>query len=444
MTARSTGRSRLQSSSEEPLVGNYYVAVYPPFSCWEVAHIPALERALHQPSAGAPLGLYVHVPFCHRKCDYCYYLSYVGQTADVVDRYLETVINELSIYAQRPAVAGRPVAFVYFGGGTPSLLTSSQVRRLGDGLQSALPWDAVEEVTFECAPRSVRPDFLEALREIGVTRLSMGVQSFDNTLLKMNGRIHLAEDVLRAYSLIEQAGFGSVNLDLMAGLMGETGEQWKDAIRRVIELGPDSVTIYQTEIPYNTQLYRDLKSGCLPAAPASWKVKRARLDYAFAELDRAGYTVTSAYTAVKDPSRHRFFYQDYLWGGADMLGLGVASFGYLRGVHFQNEVTLEGYETEVARGVLPLKRAYQLSGRDQLVREFVLQLKTGQVLTETFRHKFGVDVTLLLAEPLQALAAKNLLVVSPTAVRLTGSGLLQVDRLLPHFYDPQFKNLRYT
>jgi oxygen-independent coproporphyrinogen-3 oxidase len=208
----------------------------------------------------------------------------------------------------------------------------------------------VEEVTFECAPRSVRREFLETLRDNRVTRLSMGVQSFDDELLQLNGRIHLVEDELRSYELIQKAGFGCVNLDLMVGLMGETVEKWRDSVRRMIELSPDSVTIYQTEIPYNTQLYRDLKAGSLPAAAVSWPEKRARLAYAFEELERAGYTLVSAYNAVKDPQRHRFLYQHYLWHGADMLGLGVASFGYFGGVHYQNAVTLEATWTRSSEG----------------------------------------------------------------------------------------------
>lgn len=249
---------------------------------------------------------------------------------------------------------------------------------------------------------------------------------------------------MRAYSLIRQADFAWVNLDLMCGLMGETEEQWRESLRRVIELGPDSVTIYQTEIPRNTQLYRDLKAGALPAAPSSWEIKRSRLDAGFRELERAGYTVVSAYNAVKDPQRHRFAYQDYLWRGADMLGLGVAAFGYFGGVHAQNEVTLEEYEAAMERSELPVKRAFKLSVRDQVVREFVLQLKLGTVPAAPFRERFGVDIATEFAEPLRALAAEGWLTASDEAIRLTRQGLLRVDRLLSRFNDSRFQDVRYT
>jgi oxygen-independent coproporphyrinogen-3 oxidase len=434
----------LSHPPEEPVAGNYFVAAYPPFSAWDPAQVPALHEALAQPAPAEPLGLYLHLPFCQKKCDYCYYLSYIAQPAAVVDRYVERVVRELELYAAQPGVQGRPVSFAYFGGGTPSTLSSTQVRRLGDGLRRALSWDQIAEVTYECAPRSVRREFLDSLRELGVTRLSMGVQSFDNELLRLNGRVHLAEDVARAYVLIREAGFGWVNLDLMCGLLGETEEKWRESIRRVIELGPDSVTIYQTEIPHNTQLYRDLKAGSLPAPPLSWDLKRARLDAGFRELERAGYTVVSAYNAVKDLRRHRFLYQDLLWRGADMLGLGVASFGYFGGVHAQNEISLETYEAAVERGGLPVRRAFKLSARDRLVREFILQLKFGEVPFAPFRERFGVDLAKTFARPLREFETKGWLAVTGEAVQLTRPGLLRVDRLLPYFYDHQFQDVRYT
>ncbi len=428
----------------EPVVGNYFVAVYPPFSAWDSAQVPALHEALARPATTGPLGIYVHLPFCQQKCDYCYYLSYIAQPAAVVDRYLETVVRELALYSRRPGIRGRSPAFLYFGGGTPSSLNSRQVEYLATGLQRGLTWKAIEEVTFECAPRSVRPEFLETLRGVGVTRLSMGVQSFDDELLQLNGRVHLAEDVVRAYEIIRQVDFAWVNLDLMCGLLGETDEQWRESVRRVIALAPDGVTIYQTEIPHNTQTYRAFKAGVGPATPVSWETKRRRLAEGFQELERAGYTIVSGYNAVKDPQRHRFCYQEYLWRGADMLGLGVAAFGYFGGVQAQNEITAETYQAAVARGEIPVKRALKLSRADQLVREFVLQLKLGEVSLAPFRARFGVNPLEVFAHPLRALAAEGWLNCTTESVQVTRAGLLRVDRLLPHFYDPQFQSIRYT
>lgn len=428
----------------EPEAGNYFVAVYPPFSAWSTRHIPAFHKALSRPDQHTPLGLYVHLPYCPQKCDYCYYLSYIDQKPEVVDRYIGAVTRELERYSECEGVKGRPVNFVYFGGGTPSTLSSNQLLRLTDELKRVLPWNRETEVTYECAPRSVRAGFLATMREAGVTRVSMGAQSFDNQLLKLNGRVHMAEDVERAFQHIRAAGFKNVNLDLMCGLLGETEQLWHDSVRKMIELGPDSVTIYQTEIPHNTPLYHKLEQGALPTAPVSWDIKRKRLDHGFRELERNGYSVASAYHAVRDPQRHRFAYQDSLWRGGDMLGLGVAAFGYFGGVHFQNEVAINKYEAAVDRGEVPTKRAYALSPRERLIRAFILQLKLGAVAAEPFRRECDVEITEVFSEPLNTLKAGGFVTLDDDQVRLTRPGLLRVDRLLPLFYDPRFQDLRYT
>ncbi|MBT5706704.1 MAG: coproporphyrinogen III oxidase family protein [Verrucomicrobia bacterium] len=443
MNVSTLNKPRHSHCQEEPDAGNYFVAAYPPFSAWTPQGVGALHSTLEHPRTD-PVGLYIHLPFCPKKCDYCYYLSYIAQSADIVNRYLDSVVKELQLYAALPGIQKRPVNFAYFGGGTPSTLSTTQLERLTNGLRDVLPWNEIQEITYECAPRSVRPSFLESLLAAGVTRLSMGVQSFDDALLKINGRVHLSNDVVMAVDAIQEAGFQTLNLDLMCGLIGETEASWKQSIERMIELSPDSITMYQMEIPFNTKLYSDLQAGTLPHPPVTWEQKRERLAYGFETLEKAGYTVVSAYNAVRDPASHPFRYQDHLWGGDDMLGLGVAAFGYVNGVHSQNEVSLSDYQTAVESGRIPAKRALALSHRDQLIREFVLQLKTGTVNTGYFSNRFNVSVERVLAEPLSRLTEQEYLTVEPPQIRLTREGLLRIDRLLPYFYDSAYQSKRYT
>ncbi len=424
--------------------GNYFVSAYPPFSTWEPSRIGEVEAALGRKRPGELLGIYVHIPFCQKKCHYCYYLSYAGKPAAMMKAYLDALAKELALYRRAPALEGRRTSFVYFGGGTPSLLSPEEIRRLGSGLKEILSWSGAEEVTFECAPRSTGPRTVEAMKEIGATRASMGVQSFCDDLLRFNGRIHLVKDVLQAYRLIQEAGFACVNLDLITGLLGETWAHWQHTVRQVIELAPESVTLYQLEIPHNTRIYRDWKSGELAGGLASWAEKRERLGYAFAELEKAGYTVVSGYTAVRHPERTWFAYQDRLWKGGDMLGLGVASFSFLDGVHFQNLSGLEEYLGEIGKGNLPLRRARLLTQEERLVREFILGLKWGAVSRESFEKKFQVDPLQRFQAPLKELEAEGWLVCTEEEVQLTRAGLLRVDALLPRFYLAEHRGVRYT
>lgn len=428
----------------EPLEGNYFVAAYPPFSSWKSAEAPALQNQLRSDRTPAPLGLYVHIPFCQRKCDYCYYLSYIQKSPACIDNYVNSLLAELDLYKQSSALAGQQLNYLYFGGGTPSLLSPAQLRKLTSGIYQTFSSTLLQEFTFECAPRTVRADFLEALRQAGVTRISMGVQSFDDHLLKLSGRIHLAQDAISAFHRMRSAGLDYINLDLMVGLPGETDESWLSSIRRTLELAPESITIYQTEIPHNTRLYHEMQAGQLPAPLTSWADKRRRLELAWAELEAAGYHLQSAYHAVKYPAKHPFLYQQYLWRGGDLLCLGVAAFGYFQGVHYQNETSLEQYYQKLTAGELPLGRVFPLSIHDQIVREFILQLKIGEVSVQHFREKFGVSILDLFAPQLKHLAAEGFLRATPFHVKLTTGGLLQVDRLLPFFYDSAFRNVRYT
>jgi len=434
------------TASLEPPVGNYFVSTYRPFACWDDRGKAAFRRRLDDtvPSTeAAPLGLYIHIPFCAERCRFCYHLSHDDRSAEI-DRYLDALTGELSRYGETPRLAGRKPESVYFGGGTPSLLSTSRLEKLLHAVQRVFPWTAVREATFECAPKSVTQAKCRALHEAGITRVSLGVQQLDDEVLRRNGRIHLVRDVERAYEAIRGAGFDLINVDLMTGLEGQTDESFDRGLDRVIELSPESVTIYQLEIPFNTPLYRAIQSGASSTDPTPWAERHARLARGLSRLEASGYTVRSAYAAVRDPNRHRFVHQEEQYRGADLLGVGVASFSYLDGVHQQNLGTLERYLEALADSHLPLGRGHRLSAAERLVREFVLQLKLGAVDANDFRIKFGEEISECFAGALSHFVNQGWVTVDDEVVKLTREGLLRVDRLIPAFYLPQHQGVRYS
>ncbi len=427
------------------LLGSYFVSAYPPFSQWSTEELPAYRSALAAPRAGraTPFGLYVHVPFCVERCQYCYYLAVDGAPQDLVASYLDAVLAEADLYARSPALSERRVGFAYFGGGTPSLLTADQIESLFTGLRQRCDWSEIGEISFECAPRTATQKRLDALHAAGVNRLSMGVQQLDDHVLEQNGRVHRVEDVERAWKRIRDTGFDTVNLDLMVGMHGETETSFFDSLERIMEMAPDSVTLYQLEIPLNTPLSREVRGGQVDQL-ASWDTKHDRLAAAFERLESNGYTVRSGYTAVRDPSRHGFQYQDAQYNGADLAGLGVASFSYLDGVHHQNLATVPGYLQAHREGQLPLGRAHRLSREEQLVREMILQLKLGSVDLTRLERKFGLVPEEAFAEPLRQLETEGWLQVADRKVELTRAGLVRVDGLLPRFYPQRHQDVRYS
>jgi oxygen-independent coproporphyrinogen-3 oxidase len=438
----------LADTQEKTGLGNYFVANYPPFSHWKPAFLPAARTALENPPApGTPLGLYLHIPFCRKRCKFCYFRVYTDKNARDVETYLDALVKEVTLYSSLPVVGGRPLKFVYFGGGTPSYLSAAQLRGLMNRVKAVLPWDGAEEVTFECEPGTLQLHKLEALRELGVTRLSLGIENFGDEILEANGRAHLSEEIFRAYGWARKVGFDQINIDLIAGMVGETWDNWRDCVRKTIELAPESVTIYQMELPFNTVFSKELRligQDEPQQQVADWPTKRDWVNYAFDTMLSAGYQPSSAYTLVRDKAKTTFVYRDSLWHGADMFGTGVASFGHAHGVHIQNVDSWEQYLALLDRNELPLNRALPVTAEQRLIREMILQLKTGSLDAGYFQDKFGVNILERFGDGFQKLFDQGDLTIATNGVNVTRQGLLQVDRLLPTFFQPEHLTSRYT
>ena len=429
---------------EETQAGNYFVSNYPPYSLWSEDRAAEAYTALNSPpTRQSPLGIYIHIPFCRKRCHFCYFKVYTDKNSSEVEGYLDAAVEELRLYAAKPFIGGRKPTFIYFGGGTPSYISSRQLSSLVNRMKEILPWDEAQEVAFECEPGTITKEKLAVIKDLGVTRLSLGIENFDDNILKTNGRAHASKEIGLAYENARSLGFSQINIDLIAGMVGETSENWKDCVARTIAMAPESVTIYQMEVPYNTTIFKEMKVFGQTTAPgvASWKTKRQWVAEAFAELEKAGYTVASAYTAVKD-AKTRFLYRDLLWQGADMVGLGVASFSHVQGTHFQNDHDFDSYRNKVMSGQLPIYRALTPTDEERMIREFVLQMKLGHVERAYFQTKFGVDVNARFKAPLEKITAEGLLMVTDAGPQLNRDGLLQVDRLLHEFFKPEHRVAR--
>jgi oxygen-independent coproporphyrinogen III oxidase len=435
---------------EKTGLGNYFIANYPPFSFWKKDFLGEAEEALNRaPVPGTPLGLYLHIPFCRKRCKFCYFRVYTDKNARDVETYTNALVKEVELLSQKPCIGGRKLDYVYFGGGTPSYLSATQLRELMERLKAIMPWDAAREVAFECEPGTLQQHKLATLKELGVTRLSLGVENFKPEILQYNGRAHLEEEIHRAFGWARELGFDQINIDLIAGMVGEDWPNWRECVAKTIALSPESVTIYQMELPYNTTFSKELQmvgdeAPNLNKTFADWPTKRAWVDYAFQEFLKAGYEISSAYTVVKNKAKTQFVYRDALWTGADMFGTGVASFGHVNGVHIQNVDTWDAYLEKLNANELPLGRAFPTTARERLIREMILQLKTGQIETGYFQEKFGVNIVEEFRTPFERTANEGWLEVHTDRIKLTPAGLLQIDRHLTNFFDEKFLAKRYT
>jgi oxygen-independent coproporphyrinogen-3 oxidase len=439
----------MTSETKKTEVGSYFIANYPPFSTWKPEYLPEVEQALQSPPRDTPLGLYLHIPFCRKRCKFCYFRVYTEKNADQIETYLAALSREIELVSQQPCMGGRPFRFVYFGGGTPSYLSAKQLQSLVDRLRENVNWDHAEEVTFECEPGTLSEPKVQKLRELGITRLSLGIENFSDTVLNENGRAHLSPEIYKSWKWIEAAKFPNVNIDLISGMVGETWENWQDCVRRTIELSPESVTIYQMELPFNTTYSRELldshaESPVAESPVADWPTKREWVDYAFNEFVAVGYSVSSAYTVVKDPAKVNFSYRDNVWQGSDLLATGVASFGHISGVHYQNHSEWDAYVGALDEGRLPLGRALRPTEEQALIREVILQLKRGYLDPTYFADKYGVDIHQKWEDAWGQFEQEGFVLRSGDQIRLTRAGLLQADGLLPAFFEPEHRGIRYT
>lgn len=298
------------AESTKTEVGSYFVSNYPPFSVWKPELVSEIEQTLNTPpQPETPLGLYLHIPFCRKRCKFCYFKVFTEKNAKQIETYVSALSREIELVSKLPVMGDRPFRFVYFGGGTPSFLSSKQLTSLVDRLRQNIDWDNAEEVTFECEPGTLQEKKVHTLRELGVTRLSLGVENYTDSILEENGRAHLSKQVFQAWDWIKAADFPNVNIDLIAGMVGETEANWKDNIRQAIEMSPESVTIYQMELPFNTVYSADILGNKIETPVADWQAKRDWVSYAFDEFQKAGYHISSAYTVVKDPEKVNFSYR---------------------------------------------------------------------------------------------------------------------------------------
>jgi oxygen-independent coproporphyrinogen III oxidase len=434
------------SSDKKTEVGSYFISNYPPYSQWNRDSLPAVREALNSPPlATTPLGLYLHIPFCRKRCKFCYFKVFTDVNATEVQRYVDALCSEISMVSELAVMGDRPFRFVYFGGGTPSFLSPKQLTKLAERLREHITWDGAEEVTFECEPGTLSETKVNTLRnELGVTRLSLGIENFSDKILEDNGRAHLSKQVFNAWEWISAANFPNVNIDLISGMVGEDWDNWRENIRRTLELSPESVTIYQMELPFNTVISQDILGKKVENPVADWKTKRDWVDYAFNEFIAAGYSVSSAYTVVKDPSKVNFSYRDNLFSGADLLATGIASFGHANGVHYQNLPEMNQYLETIESGSLPLGRGFAPTEHQRLIREMILLLKRGYLDIGYFKTKFGVNILDEWKDAWAMHVNDGLAEIKGDSIRLTRDGLLRVDSMLPVFFEAEHQGIRYT
>ncbi len=394
------------------------------------------------------MGLYLHVPFCATKCNYCDFNTYAG-IEDMIPAYVASLTKEISLWGR---LTGRKmkIGTVFFGGGTPSYLPLDQTRRILQGCSNAFSLDANAEITVEANPDDLTIPLLKGLLETGVNRLSIGVQSFKDRHLIALTRRHSAQKAIRAFGMAREAGFRSINIDLMYGLPHQSLEEWEESLSQASELVPEHLSLYALTLEEGTPLWAKVERGAVPEQDADLAADM----YLHAEetLERFGYLhyEISNWAKPGHECQHNLVY----WRNQPYLGLGAGAHSYYGGFRFSDEKKPWRYiervqelaskweaETvglpiseETVRRASPIDQIETIYDTLEIAETMMLGLRLGEGVSHSdFYGRFGRDMKSIYGIEIDGLKESGLLVQEDGTLRLTQRGRLLGNEVFSRF-----------
>jgi oxygen-independent coproporphyrinogen-3 oxidase len=394
-----------------------FVVAWPPQRYWKSAGDADLlsEKPLH---------LYFHIPFCLQRCRYCFFkIEILSESSHAVrERYVDALCREIELVADAHRLRGRRVKSIYFGGGTPSVIQPEQLRRIKRKIEECFVLDAPEFV-FEIEPITLNNRMIDGLADLGVNRISFGIQSFDDRVVALTGRHDTDEKNSRAIERALSTG-AVVNVDLLSGLEGETMQSWQHSINRAVSLGVHAVTVYKMELYSNAHYMNDVRQGTLSLPGPDQEMAFAR--WGLSRLREAGYLPSTYFTFTREgkyPQHHIIS----RWRGEDMYGFGASAFGTVGGRSRQNITEIDAYLERVESGLIPTQRVLEISSADHMLRDLVMGLKTTSIDLADYQNRHGVHLDMMLAEDLAHLQRQGLVTLKDQRLRLTDEGVIYGD-----------------
>jgi oxygen-independent coproporphyrinogen-3 oxidase len=375
------------------------------------------------------LGLYIHIPFCARKCRYCDFLSFARTDASLREAYVRALILEIerqgSLYGNMFCVNS-----VFLGGGTPSLLSPAQLSRVLSALSRAFSIARDCETTMEANPGALDERLLDAALSQGVNRLSLGVQALSDRLLRVLGRIHTRADFLANYRAARRAGFANINTDLMFAFPGQTPADWRESLEAVLALGPEHISFYSLELEAGTPMYADVRAGTLAALDE--ETDREMYHFAARSIARAGYEHYEISNAAKPGfrCRHNLKY----WSMDPYLGLGLGAHSYTDGVRFSNTEDLRAYIAAAGDPARLRVRSHVSTPEDCISEYMFLGLRRLAGVSEAaYARKFGEELRARFGAEIARLVRAGLLEEGGGTLRLTPRGIDLSDSVFVSF-----------
>ena len=362
------------------------------------------------------LGIYIHIPFCKKKCYYCDFISFENK-CDEIPQYIESLKEEIRNFD----FSNYHITSIYIGGGTPSYIDSKYIKYILDELKTRVKFDDIE-ITIEVNPGTVTEEKLQEYKEAGINRISIGLQSANNNLLRKIGRIHTYEEFLQAYQLVNKTGFDNINVDLMLALPGQTIQDLKESLDKIINLNPNHISIYSLIVEEGTKISKLLEEGKI-SLPEEEQERRMYW-YVKDILELKGYNhyEVSNFSKKGKESRHNM----NCWNQEEYIGFGVAAHSYINNVRFSNTDNIQEYIKNIkennTENNITIEEEQTLEDKK---KEFMMLgfRKIEGVDISRFKEKFVDNPLFLYREKLNKLAEEGLIEVDLNNIRLTNKGL---------------------
>lgn len=394
-----------------------FVTNYPHFRYWKK---PAIDDLL----SGPPLNIYLHVPFCIRKCAYCYYRTEEYKNQAQLEEYTEALCREIKLSSRRFNCRQRPVHSIYIGGGTPSLLKVEQLKRIINCLQENFKIQT-PEFTIEAEPRTLNTQKVQAYKELGINRISIGIQSFNDEIIKLSGREHTAEKALKAIDIVKDTGDIVINIDLLSGLAGETQKTWDETIETAINTNVHNITVYRLEVYLNTEFFKkSVRKKVLQLPNETQELELMKI--AIEKFSASRYKPWCFFTFSPN-GQFQHAYVSNFWKGEDCVALGPSGFGLLGHYSYQNSNELDSYLEYINNDQLPVIRAHRLTGKDLMVRDLLLGMKLTRCNRRDFIERHGFDFRDVLSGTIDELISENYILLEGDDITLTSKGILYGD-----------------
>lgn len=369
------------------------------------------------------LGLYLHIPFCVQKCLYCDFLSFAGKDKDR-DRYVHRLVDEIHEMAHH--IKDKRIRTVYFGGGTPSLLSVGQIQEIMSTLKGYGAWDETKEITMEANPGTLDREKIAGFLESGINRFSLGLQTTVDAELKAIGRIHSFDDFLKTYTSLRQMDCTNISVDLMTGLPGQSLESFSQGLEQILRLEPDHLSCYGLTLEEGTPLYRMVHSGAMVLDEDQ---ERAMYDELCNRTVEAGYHhyELSNFAKPGHESRHNNIY----WEMGDYLGLGLGASSFMDRTRWHNTRLLDRYLKDPQQQPEEVQVLDDPSWQEEFM--FLGLRKLEGISCQAFKEQFGKELFQVYHREIDSLQMKGLLDVAPEGIRLSKKGLTFANQVFSAF-----------